>query len=47
MYVVSLYDNPYEHSSMDTMDKIDFSQLEQVARGGLAVVLEMAGSAPE
>ena len=43
MYVVSLYGNPYEHSKMDTMDKIDFVQLERVAAGGLALILEMAG----
>lgn len=44
MYVISLYDNPYEHSKMDTIDKIDFVQLEQVASGALALILELANT---
>jgi hypothetical protein len=29
---------------MDTIDKIDFSQLEEVAKGGVALILDMSRS---
>lgn len=38
MYVISRYENPYEHSPGDTVDKIDLHMLEKVSRGVAAAV---------
>jgi hypothetical protein len=42
VYVNSLYKNPFEHSTGDVIDKIDFELLEKVSRGVLACLTELA-----
>lgn len=41
MYVISRYQNPYERSADDTVDKLDLGMVEMVSRAvKLAVVAE-------
>jgi len=40
--IKSLYENPFEHSTMDKIDTIDFTFLEKITRGVLATVLTLA-----
>jgi hypothetical protein len=46
VYVHSAYENPYEHSRGDTIEKIDFDLLKSVTTGiaGLAVELSSNGT---
>jgi hypothetical protein len=41
--VISRYDNPYEHSSEDTLDKIDLVMVELASRAVRAAVASEAG----
>jgi hypothetical protein len=42
--VNSLYKNPFEHSTGDVIDNIDFAMLEKVTRGMLACLTKLAGA---
>ena len=43
MYVVSRYENPYEHSRGDTVERIDLHVLEKVSRAVGEVLRHEAG----
>ena len=42
MYINSLYENPFEHSRGDRLERLDLAMIERVASSGLAAVLQLA-----
>lgn len=42
MYINSLYDNPYVHSSEDTVEHIDFTLIEKVTIGIIGTTIYLA-----
>jgi hypothetical protein len=47
VYITSVYDNPYEHSREDTVDKINLEALRQAGDAISAAIVELANASPK